>query len=87
MSKGSHLAIEDSPPVEHIVKKIDFKDSILGCDGRRSSEGTGAVYCLLPKSSHKNLSKNNDVSSRGGTMVCNTNNQNCSFYLTPSSGH
>jgi len=68
--------IEDSPPVEHIVKKIDFKDSILNIDGggRRSSEGTtSGIYCLLPKSSHKQINKNQD-SSRGGTLVCNTNN-------------
>ena len=79
MPRTSTNPIEDSPPVEKIVKKIDFKDTYTNDGG---SEGR---YYLLPKSSHKQLSKQNE-SSRG-TLVCNTNNQNCSFYLTPSSGH
>lgn len=60
-------AIEDSPPVEKIIKKIDFKD--LGTAEGLHSEGR---FLLLPKSSQKQLSKQNE-SSRG-TLVCNTNN-------------
>ena len=50
---STYPAIEDSPPVEKIVKKIDFKD--LGtAEGGLSSEGR---FMLLPKSSQKQLSK------------------------------
>jgi hypothetical protein len=45
---ATNPAIEDSPPVEKIVKKIDFKDNEGGTG--RNSEGN---YLLLPKSSQK----------------------------------
>ena len=68
ITKQTNASIVESPRIENIIKKIDFKDSIIQNDGR-SSEGR---YCLLPKSSQKNITKNFDI--KGATMVCNTNN-------------
>lgn len=61
--------VEESPPVDKIVKKIDFKDS--SCSS-------------LKKTSSPKLAKqrNDSKVTLGGTAA----GQNCSFYLTPSSG-
>jgi hypothetical protein len=46
----TQASIEDSPPVENIVRKFDFKDMPLANEGGRSSSGEGK-FVLLPKSS------------------------------------
>jgi hypothetical protein len=53
MTKMTNPSIEDSPRIENIVKKIDFKDSVINLDGRSAE----SRYLLLPKSSQKVLHK------------------------------
>ena len=89
------MCIEDSPPVEKIVKKIDFKDQSMNGSGSPPSRSFAFIADrnsseLLSKQRNDSKqtlgginSQTNTINKRAG---CGTTNQNCSFYLTPSSG-
>lgn len=88
------MVIDDSPPVEKIVKKIDFKDSSVAGSGSPVSrtfpffiDRTSAELLSKQRNDSKQtLCGMNSQSNAAGGMNGGTTNQNCSFYLTPSSG-
>ncbi|CDW88747.1 UNKNOWN [Stylonychia lemnae] len=78
--------LDESPSVDNIVKKIDFKDSIISNNKRSMVDDTADKNYYIQENNDRTSVKNLSKQRNDSKQTLGNTNQHCSFYLTPSSG-